>query len=175
MEISISRTRRIALPMSLMIWGSYMLLRYPVLKTTPYMDYVPSALPAAVASLAIGYALTLLGAMIWQNRRNLRRVLKPTRARIFGALALGFFTAPGFFGRIPFMFGGFAIMILSDAPHDTGYALIFLIPAALWYPVSGLIVTSIRSKLWRAAIFALMDVAVLATAFLVTGIPQFRP
>lgn len=127
--------------------------------------------------LALGLAV-LIGLAV-ANRARMRAVLRPNLGRLIGALVLGFVTPVAVFDWLPWIVGGlslfFSYAALAEARIDMvlRFMSYWLIASALWYPASCLIVSGIRSRWLRIALFALMFWAAYAAVLLVTGTQHF--
>lgn len=142
--------------------------------STPLSTF--TVLPLAVLLSA---ALGILVSLFLSNKDRLAAVLRPSRARILSAIIMAGLTPVAVFNWMPwlaaafigaglFPFGagtaildGLIVMIMSII------ALILL--SALWYLPSGLIISGVKSKPLRIALFALMWWGFYAAILLVNG------
>lgn len=124
------------------------------------------------ALLALGIAVLMGLAMA--NRHRWRAVLRPTRGRVIGALALAFLTPFVVINWGPWLLGLFVLFTLTGAAGSgLGQGLaglgIFAAAVILWYPAACLIVSGIRGRVMRLAIFALMFWASYSAFLVFTG------
>ena len=134
------------------------------------------ALPFAVA---FGFGVAVVLSLAWANRHRWRVVLYPNRGRVIGAYALACVTPFAVFDWLPAILGGWVLIFgLSDLSGGNPLTLIFglvamLLPALLWYPVSCLIVSGLKSRWVRVAVYSLMFWTAYSAIILMFGTQRF--
>lgn len=139
------------------IWAAYYLWHRPVLLADSNIDFVASGLWAIPFVAVIALGLSAISMLFVTNRSRLRAVLQPNTGRIIGCLILAFITPLGLFGPMPITAGiGSVALLFEQSWESVAFTVLFLAIAALWYPVSGLIVSGVKSFLMRFWLFSLM-------------------
>jgi len=155
-----------------LIWAAYVSMRlWRLSRLAQNNDFVASRLAAIPLAIVIGLALGVLVSLFWHNRHRLRAVFRPNLGRIIGAVILGFLTPIFALQWLPIIVIGLAVIVASNTPWVLALTLL---PAIPWYPVSCLIISGVKSKWLRFALFSLMWWAALSTVILIVGIPEFR-
>lgn len=147
--------------------------RVSIVSRTPRI--VPQGWAALPFLLLLALGLGVLIGLMRANRARMQAVLRPNRGRVIGALVLGFVTPFAVFDWLPWIVGGlslsFAFAALAGAQIGASLLVVsfWLIASAVWYPASCLIVSGIRSRWLRVALFALMFWAAYSAVLLVAG------
>lgn len=140
---------------------------------------VPRGWAVLPFAFLLGLGLAVLIGLGWANRHRWRAVMRPNRGRVIGALVLGFVTPMVVFSWLPWIFGGFWLMLGLPALQNGDPAPFFLgllltgAAALFWYFPVCLIVSGIRRRWLRVALFALMFWAAYAGIILVLGNQKF--
>ena len=168
--------RRIAITTALLgvpVWLAYVFWRLPVMRAEPdyYHQYIPTALTILPAVVFFSLGLATLICLFTQNRRRLRTVLRPTKGRIIGALILGFLTPLVVFNWTPWIVIGIAVLMSGT---DSWGLPLALLPGVAWYLPSCLIVSGVKSRPLRVAIYSLFWWASFSAHFLFNGVLNFR-
>lgn len=139
-----------------------------------------AALPFAVL-FGLGVAVVL--GLAWANRRRWRVVLHPNRGRVIGAVALTFVTPLMVFSWMPWILGGLLLAGLGYLTNNglpqfsfadaLSFLASILVPTLFWYPISCLIVSGIKSRWVRVAVYSLMFWAAYSAIILMTGTQRF--
>jgi hypothetical protein len=138
----------------------------------------PAALPfAAIFAFGLSVVITLAVA----NCRRWRVVLWQNPGRLIGAFALAFVTPLAVFSWVPWITGGLVFSFARSVPSEPSAAnvlfLLLAIQAALmafWYPISCLIVSGIKSRWVRFALFCAMFWTAYSAIILTLGTQVFR-
>lgn len=161
------RVRLIALGLSVLIWGAYVLLRMDDLPAQEGFVYAATPLTAIPFALILGYGLATIFGLLLANRHRLRGVLRLTRGHIIGALALALVTPMVIYDWLPWIVLGLLAFVI---PFGILPAVILTL---LWYPVACLIVSGTKSKLLRFGLFCLMFWATYSAQMLLFGVRHF--
>jgi hypothetical protein len=154
-----------------LIWAAYYLWRRPILLADNNIDFVASGLWAVLFVAIIALGLSAITMLFATNRSRLRAVLRPNKGRIIGSLILAFITPLAFFGAMPITAGlGSVALFFERSWESIGLTFVYLGFAALWYPVSSLIVSGIKSYLIRFWLFSLMFWTVTSAQMLWSGL-----
>jgi len=146
-------------------------------------------LPPVVGVFATLFAAAwpaLLVALLLANRARLRAVFRPSRRRIVGALVLSFLTPWAVISWVPWIIGGFGVLVLLEIPGASAfdpqsllsigaYLGALALAALVWYPAACLLVSGIRSHWLQVAGFALTFWAAYALHLLVSGYQVLAP
>ena len=108
---------------------------------------------AIIASLLASLALGVVFSLGLSNRRRWRIVFHPNRGRIIGAVILSFLTPLQIFSYVPMILGPTFLFFISAVPLRLIVG--FLLSTLMWYPVSCLLVSGVRNRLLRVALFSL--------------------
>ncbi len=167
--------------LTLMIWAAYMFWRRPVLIAQDhnyYLEHVPTATTAIPFAAILALGLSALAILFAANRTRLWVVLRPNKGRLIGSLILTTITPFAVFNWVPWIVGVLllALTTLLQAPIwiSAGAIGTFLGIAALWYPVSCLIVSGIKSYWMRFWLFSLMFWSSYSAHILWSGVQYFR-
>jgi hypothetical protein len=161
----------LSLCLSPFIWATFYFGRRPVLLADHNIDFVASGLWAVLFAAIIALGLSAIIVLFITNRSRLRAVLRPNMGRIIGCLVLAFITPLAFFGAMPITAGlGSVALFFERSWESIGLTFVYLGFAALWYPVSSLIVSGIKSYLIRFWLFSLMFWAVTSAHMLWSGL-----
>jgi hypothetical protein len=153
------------------IWATFYFGRRPVLLADQNIDFVASGLWAVLFAAIIALGLSAIIVLFITNRSRLRAVLRPNMGRIIGCLVLAFITPLAFFGAMPITAGlGSVALFFERSWESIGLTFVYLGFAALWYPVSSLIVSGIKSYLIRFWLFSLMFWTVTSAHMLWSGL-----
>ncbi len=138
------------------------------------------ALPFA---LLFGLGVAAVLCLAWANRKRWRVVLHPNRGRIIGAVALTAVTPFAVFSWMPWIIGGRLVFGvgyltnngLSQVSFEDVLSLLalILVPTLFWYPISCLIVSGIKSRWVRVAVYTLMFWAAYSAIILMMGTQRF--
>ena len=108
------------------------------------------------------------------NYKRWRAVLRPGIGRFISAVLMAGLTPIAVFSWMPWLFGTtITVGLLSGLEDPPIYYPLFLLPLvsiAIWYPISGLIISGIGSKLWRVIAFSSIWFACYAAWLLIFGI-----
>jgi hypothetical protein len=113
------------------------------------------------------------------NRHRWPAVIRPDTSRVIGAVALLIVTPVAVFTWVPlilgFAFGIGIFFILSEGRSyiDLGFLALLIVPVLIWYPVACLIVSGVRSRWVRVALFALMFWTAYSAIILTLGTKIF--
>lgn len=164
----------LALPLLLVLSAIH---RISIAPRTPKI--VPQGWAAMPFLVLLALGLAVLIGLAVANRGRFRAVLHPNRGRVIGALVMGFVTPIAVYSWLPWIIGGMWLTLGLPALQDGNLKGFFFglqmlgLAALLWYPIACLIVSGIRRRAVRVAIFALMFWAVYAAVLLVTGTKPF--
>ena len=154
-----------------LIWVTYYLWRRQILLADSNIDFVASGLWAVLFVAIIALGLSAIIVLFVTNRSRLRAVIRPNQGRFIGCLILAFITPVGLFSLMPVTAGLGAVALLIEQSWDSAFiTLIFFAIAALWYPVSSLIVSGIKSYWMRFWLFSLMFWSVYSSHILWSGL-----
>jgi hypothetical protein len=142
----------------------------------------PKGLAALPFATLFAFGLSVVITLATANRHRWKAVLHPNRARIIGATVLAFVTPVVVFSWVPWIIGGAVVVVGSfTLSHDAQrispivYGLaIFAAATALWYPVACLIISGLRSRKLRVAVFSLMFWTAYSAVILILGTRIFR-
>ncbi len=171
-----TKVRLGAIVLTILLWGIYVLWRYPLIPDQVHgLMYRASPWVAVLLCIVPAYGLAVLVELIRANRHRLRALLRPNTGRILGAVALAFVTPVAVFGWLPWILGPFILIgISSGAVLVLLQALVvFLCVTLCWYPVSCLLVSGIQSRRWRFFMFCLMFWSGCALHILYMGVLRF--
>lgn len=130
-------------------------------------------------AVLFGLGVAVVLGLAWANRHRWRVVLHPNWGRAIGAYVLAVVTPFAVFSWMPAILGGLTVILgfaeLSAGRPWTLLAGVFgmLLPALLWYPVSCLIVSGIKSRWVRVAVYTLMFWAAYSAVILTMGTQRF--
>ena len=127
---------------------------------------------AIIASLLVSLALGTIFSLGLSNRKRWRIVFHPNRGRIFGAVILSFLTPLQIFSYVPMILGPTFLFFISAVPLRLIVG--FLLSTLMWYPVSCLLVSGVRNRLLRVALFSLMWWGSYSGLLLYLGYRVFR-
>ncbi len=127
---------------------------------------------ATLASVFVALAVGMLLSLAISNFKRWRVVLHPNRGRVWGAITLSFLTPWAIFAYIPWILGPTIIAFLSA--ESLLVFLIFPLGILLWYPVSCLLVSGVRHRLLRVALFCLTWWGTYSALLLYLGYQVFR-
>jgi len=127
---------------------------------------------AVIASLLVAMALGAIFSLALSNRRRWRVVFHPNRGRIIGAVILSLLTPLQIFSYVPWILGPTFLFFISAVPLRLIVG--FLLSILLWYPVSCLLVSGVRHRLLRVALFSLTWWGSYSALLLYLGYRVFR-
>ena len=147
----------------------------------------PKIVPKGVAVLPFaglfGFGVAVVLGLAWANRKRWRVVLYPNRGRVIGALALAFVTPFVVFSWAPWIIGGMLLFGVSNLTDNGLPQFSFevalsvlasiLVPTLFWYPISCLIVSGVKSRWVRVAVYSLMFWAAYSAIILMIGTLRF--
>lgn len=124
-------------------------------------EIAPKAWAALPFATLLGLGMAVVIGLVLANRQRWRAVLRPSRGRVIGALVLTFVTPVVVINWGPWTLGPLALFTLTGIAGSglaQGFEAfgLFAAGAILWYPVASLVISGIRSRPMRLAIFALM-------------------
>ena len=136
-----------------------------------------SLLGAALLSTLVAFGLAFIIGLCALNYKRWRAVLRPGIGRFISAVLMAGLTPIAVFSWMPWLFGTtFTVSLLIGLEGPPIYYPLFLlplVPIAIWYPVSGLIISGIGSKLWRVIAFSSIWFACYAAWLLIFGIVAY--
>ncbi len=153
-----------------------MLGPFPLPRFAPQQEYQATAITAVPFALVLGYALAVIAGLIRANRHRMRAVLRPNLGRVLGAIVLMLITPLVVVNWLPWIIGMLAPFVIGQWRLAVLLPMLLLlgVPALAWYPVSCLIVSGVKRKLWRLMLFALMFWASYSALVLVQGVQSFN-
>jgi hypothetical protein len=139
---------------------------------------------AAVLPFAglFGLGVAVVLGLAWANRHRWRVVLHPNWGRVIGAVVLAGVTPVAVYGWVPSILGFFTplwfVTILVSPFKVLSFAvflavLLVIVLHLFWYAVSCLIVSGIKSRLVRVAVYTLMFWAAYSGVIMVAGTKVF--
>jgi hypothetical protein len=140
----------------------------------------PKGLAALPFAVVFAFGLSVVITLAYSNRHRWGTVLRRSTGRVVGAVTLAFLTPLFVYDWLPWIFG--ALLALGGAA-SLGDGDLSLLPIAfaasitaiaLWYPISGLIVSGLASRWARVAVFCLMFWTAYSAIILVVGNRTFR-
>lgn len=163
----------LAFALGTILWLGYILWRAPLLLLHD-VYWLAGPVSAMLLALWIGYAISVIVLLFWRNRHRLRSVLRPNKGRMITSILLALLTPFGMVGKAPLTWGAVALM-LSFAPLKM---LVFIFPKLLPlilcnYPISAVVISGVKQKPLRTAIFCLILWAEVAALVLWRGIHTF--
>ncbi len=171
----------LGLGLTLVIWAAYMVWRRPVLIAQVdnyYLEHVPNGLTALPFAAILALGLSAVAILFVANKSRLWVVLRPNRGRLIGSLVLATVTPFAVFNWVPWIVGVLLLALpnLFHAPIwiSAGAIGTYLGISALWYPVSSLIVSGIKSYWMRFWLFSLMFWSGYSAHILWSGVLYFR-
>jgi len=126
-----------------LVWTAYLAWRRPILLDRPSVFHVPGPTMSFIAALIFGWGVALILMLAWRHRNRWRTVLRPTPARLLGALGLVYVLPFAIFGFVPWIVGGWAVFLVLIIMGSSGMPLVLI---ALVAPLL-FVVTSIKSGL----------------------------
>jgi hypothetical protein len=166
-----------------LIWAAYLILRRPTLIGQEAYDsqdfaHVPTALTSLPFAAIVALGLSSTAVLFVANRSRLWVVFRLSRGRLIGSFALAIVTPFAVVNWLPFITGIALLNIIDFVIQPTWDSAIptlaFFGIAALWYPVSCLIVSGINSHWTRFWLFSLMFWSVYPTHILWSGVLNLR-
>lgn len=173
LNITLRRAVLIAAPVlvALMVWA----INARVAPVDPIKGIPPEGkLPLWIATLACILVAVAVGVLLSLTVSNLKRwrvVLHPNRGRILGAAILSFLTPGVIFSYVPWILGPALISFLS-----AGMLLVMLIfPLVMlpWYLISCLLISGVRHRILRVALFCLTWWGTYGALLLYLGYKRF--
>jgi len=165
--------RLLALILGVVIFVVYQVFRRPMLASDITQgDPVPLAV-ALVASVVVGYGLSMLWWLIRRTKGQFWYTFHPTRSRFIGAFCLAMIAPFAVFTYIPWIFGGLMFVILFEEPI-WAIAITAMAITAL-YPLASMIVRHTYQRRWlRVGLFCLTFWTAYAGYLLFMGEVVFR-
>ena len=129
----------------------------------------PAAAVFAAVFAAAGVAV--IAALARANRRRLRAVLRPNRGRVIASIVLAFLIPVMVVEWRPLVLGLSVVNLLSYPTWRgaIGVPAVLTLATAIWYPITGLIISGVRERRLRFFVFALAWWSCYAGALLIWG------
>ena len=150
-------------------------------RATDQPDYLTSIPFALIAGLGLAVLLSLtlrLRGRIWSPSRR-------KAGRWIGAILLTGLTPTIIFGWVPSILGfwlwlsGAMVLLEGGSLHTLIFLLqtcaVFAVAMAIWYLISNLLITGVKSRAFRFALFCLMFWTAYSLNVLFLGVRQFLP
>ncbi|WP_242110100.1 hypothetical protein [Aliiroseovarius subalbicans] len=144
----------------------------------------PLALPVVLClSALLAGALASLVSLFTSNRHRLRAVLRPSLGRVSAAFVMGMLTPFAVFSGIPWIAGGLLFFGFASPFQMSFWGSLTMIWAAavgagaltaIWYLPSALIISGVKSRTKRVALFALLWWGAYAALLLYSGHEVFQ-
>lgn len=134
------------------------------------------ALPFAVI---FGFGVGVILALARANRDRWSTVMRSSRGKVIGAVILAAVTPVVIDGWVPSIVGAWALVlgVMGVVALNLQIIGIWLVSAAVlaavWYPVSCLIVSGLQSRPLRVAVYCLMFWAAYSAVILMMGTQRF--